>query len=100
MFFTWAARARENRIRFVGDAGAIEWTGGELRLERAGAVERLDYSAELEKTAVHRRVAGLFSGIVAALHRGGPGVVAGGPSPGGRRGGRGRARDSSGAPPD
>src|SRR5438874_7299334 len=54
MFFTWAARARENRIRFVGDTGAIEWTGGELRLERAGAVERLDYSAELEKTAYHR----------------------------------------------
>src|SRR5438093_1405149 len=47
MFFTWAARARENRIRFVGDAGAIEWSGGELRLERAGAVERLDCSAEL-----------------------------------------------------
>src|SRR2546422_4159987 len=47
---TWAARTRENCIRFVGDAGAIEWAGGELRLERAGAVERLDYSAELEKT--------------------------------------------------
>src|SRR6266581_3878586 len=31
MFFTWAARARENRIRFVGDEGAIEWTDGELR---------------------------------------------------------------------
>src|SRR3989442_373180 len=36
MFFTWAARARENRIRFVCDEGAIEWTGSELRLERAG----------------------------------------------------------------
>src|SRR5207302_409975 len=63
MFFTWAARARENRIRFVGDEGAIEWTGGELRLERAGAVERLDYSAELEKTAYHRWFAGLVEGI-------------------------------------
>src|SRR2546426_7596796 len=69
MFFTWAARARENRIRFVGDEGAIEWTGGELRLERAGAVERLDYSAELEKTAYHRWFAGLFEGFVAALDR-------------------------------
>src|SRR6058998_3481125 len=54
MFFTWAARARENRIRFVGDAGAIEWVDGELRLERAGKVERHDFSAELEKSAYHR----------------------------------------------
>jgi len=77
MFFTWAARTRENRIRFVGDAGAIDWTGGELRLERAGTVERLDYSAELEKTAYHRWFAGLFEGFVAALDRGDPGVAAG-----------------------
>ncbi len=77
MFFTWAARTRENRIRFVGDAGAIEWTGGELRLERAGAVERLDYSAELEKTAYHRWFAVLFEGFVAALDRGDPGAAAG-----------------------
>src|SRR5437016_4864169 len=77
MFFTWAARARENRIRFVGDEGAIEWTGGELRLERAGAVERLDYSAELEKTAYHRWFAGLFEGFVAALDRSDPGAAAG-----------------------
>jgi len=69
-------RAR-NRIRFVGDAGAIDWTGGELRLERAGTVERLDYSAELEKTAYHRWFAGLFEGFVAALDRGDPGVAAG-----------------------
>src|SRR5207247_3406665 len=77
MFFTWAARARENRIRFVGDEGAIEWTGGELRLERAGAVERLDYSAELEKTAYQRWFAGLFEGFVASLDRSDPGAAAG-----------------------
>src|SRR6058998_3517273 len=77
MFFTWAARARENRIRFVGDEGAIEWTGGELRLERAGAVERLDYSAELDKTAYHRWFAGLFEGFVAALDRSDPSAAAG-----------------------
>jgi len=59
------------------DAGAIDWTGGELRLERAGTVERLDYSAELEKTAYHRWFAGLFEGFVAALDRGDPGVAAG-----------------------
>src|SRR5438105_316952 len=76
MFFTWAARARENRIRFVGDTGAIEWTGGELRLERAGAVERLDCSAELEKTAYHRWFAGLFEAFVAALDRDDPGAAA------------------------
>ncbi len=33
MFFTWAARRRDNRIRFIGDAGSIEWLGGELYLE-------------------------------------------------------------------
>jgi len=77
MFFTWAARARENRIRFVGDSGAIEWTGGELRLERAGAVERRDYSAELEKTAYHRWFTDLFEGFVAALDRNDPSAAAG-----------------------
>src|SRR5439155_984353 len=70
MFFTWAARSRENRIRFVGDAGAIEWAGGELRLERAGVVERFDYSAELEKSAYHRWFTGLFERFVAALDHG------------------------------
>jgi predicted dehydrogenase len=67
MFFTWAARARENRIRFIGDAGAIEWVGGELRLERGGRVERHDYAAELEKSAYQRWFAGLFEAFVAAL---------------------------------
>jgi predicted dehydrogenase len=77
MFFTWAARARENRIRFIGDAGSIEWEGGELRLERAGAVERLDFSVELEKTAYHRWFACLFETFVAALDRGDPRAAAG-----------------------
>ena len=31
VFLTWAARQRENRIRFVGDEGMIEWVGGTLR---------------------------------------------------------------------
>src|SRR5207302_563829 len=44
MFFTWAARQRENRIRFAGEHGAIEWVGGELRLERGGRLERHDFS--------------------------------------------------------
>src|SRR5439155_64662 len=46
MFFTWAARQRESRIRFVGERGAIEWVGGELRLERDGRLERHDYAAQ------------------------------------------------------
>src|SRR5436305_290039 len=72
MFFTWAARRRENRIRFVGERGAIEWVGGELRLERDGTLERYDYSAELDKTAYQRWFAGLFESFVASLDRGDP----------------------------
>ena len=69
LFFTWAARARDSRIRFIGDSGMIEWVGGELRLERAGTVERQDCSAELEKAAYHRWFASLFEAFVAALDR-------------------------------
>lgn len=69
MFLTWAGRTRENRIRFIGDTGSIEWVGGELRLEHQGSVERLDFAAELEKTAYHRWFACLFEGFVAALDR-------------------------------
>lgn len=72
MFFTWAARRRENRIRFVGERGAIEWVGGELRLERDGTLERYDCSAELDKTAYHRWFAGLFESFVASLDQGDP----------------------------
>jgi len=74
MFFTWAGRTRENRIRFVGDAGMIEWVDGELRLERAGAVERLDFAAELQKTAYERWFACLFEAFVAALDAGDAGT--------------------------
>ncbi len=76
LFFTWAARARDNRIRFIGDAGMIEWVGGELRLERAGGVERQDCSAELEKAAYHRWFASLFEAFVAALDRRDPAAAA------------------------
>lgn len=72
MFLTWAARARENRIRFIGEAGSIEWVGGELRLERGGPPERLDFSAQLEKSAYHRWFACLFETFVAALDAGDP----------------------------
>src|SRR5213596_2662485 len=72
MFFTWAARQRENRIRFAGEHGAIEWVGGELRLERGGRLERHDFSAELDKAAYHRWFAGLFESFIASLDRGDP----------------------------
>jgi predicted dehydrogenase len=74
MLFTWAGRTRENRIRFVGDAGSIEWVDGELRLERGGTVERLDFAAELDKTAYHRWFACLFETFVAALDAGDAGT--------------------------
>lgn len=74
MFFTWAGRTRENRIRFVGDAGMIEWVDGELRLERGGAVERLDFAAELEKTAYPRWFACLFETFIATLDAGDAGT--------------------------
>src|SRR5438309_438001 len=32
LFFTWAGRTRENRMRFGWAAGTIEWADGELRL--------------------------------------------------------------------
>lgn len=76
LFFTWAGRVRENRARFVGDAGAIEWVGGELRLERDGVVERYDCSTELDKSAYHRWFAGLFEAFVAALDAGEPRATA------------------------
>jgi len=63
-------RARTHPL--LGDAGAIDWTGGELRLERAGAVERLDYSASSRRRRYHRWFAGLFEGFVAASDRGDP----------------------------
>ena len=72
MFFTWAARQRENRIRFAGEHGAIEWVGGELRLERGGRLERHDFPAELDKAAYHRWFAGLFASFIASLDRGDP----------------------------
>ena len=76
LFFTWAARTRDNRIRFIGDAGTIEWVGGELRLERAGTLERQDCSTELDKAAYHRWFASLFEAFVAALDRRDPAAAA------------------------
>ena len=70
IFLTWAARHRENRIRFIGESGTIEWVGGELRLEGSGRGERLDFTRELDKASYWRWFAGLFREFVAALDRG------------------------------
>ena len=69
MLLTWAARHRENRIRFIGEAGSIEWIGGELRLERDGRVERRDFTAELDKASYWRWFACLFRDFIAAMDR-------------------------------
>jgi predicted dehydrogenase len=63
MFVTWGARHRENRVRFIGECGTIEWIGGTLRLERDGSETSFDYSAELDK----RSYASWFSGLFAAF---------------------------------
>jgi predicted dehydrogenase len=72
VFCSWAARVRETRLRFVGDAGTIEWADGELRLERDGTVERRDGAAALDKAAYRGWFACLFEAFVAALDAGDP----------------------------
>ena len=69
MFLTWAARHRENRVRFVGDAGSIDWTGGVLRLERNGTVESFDFTAQLDKSAYPSWFGGLFGAFATAMDR-------------------------------
>ena len=70
MFLTWAARHRENRVRFVGERGSIEWVGGILRLERDGDVTSYDYSAELDKSSYPGWFAGLFGAFANAMDTG------------------------------
>jgi len=70
MFLTWAARHRESHVRFIGDAGSIDWIGGILRLERDGAVESFDYSAQLDKSAYPAWFAGLFNAFADAMDTG------------------------------
>jgi predicted dehydrogenase len=67
LFLTWAARHRENRIRFIGDTGMLEWVGGDLRLERAGRVERFDFTRELDKASYWRWFAALFRDFITAM---------------------------------
>lgn len=56
---TWAGGHRENRVKFVGDRGSIDWIAGIVtRTDRSGTQETIDFSAELDKRSyagwVHR----------------------------------------------
>lgn len=67
VFLTWAAHHRENRMRFLGEGGSIEWIGGALRLTGHGTAERLDFTRELDKASYWRWFACLFQDFIAAL---------------------------------
>jgi predicted dehydrogenase len=69
-FLTWAGRHRENRIRFVGDRGTIEWAGGLLTLETDGRIETLDFSAQLDKRSYAGWFAALFGDFRRAMDSG------------------------------
>ena len=70
MFLTWAARRRENEIRFTGERGSITWSGGILTLERDGEVETFDHTAELDKASYARWFADLFQDFAVAMDSG------------------------------
>jgi predicted dehydrogenase len=69
LLLSWAADRRENRIRFTGTDGSIEWSGGVLRLAgKHGPLER-DFSAELEKASYFRWFASLFHDFADRIER-------------------------------
>lgn len=71
MALTWAATHRENRVRFIGDRGTIDWQGGILTLERAGQPgETHDFSSQLDKRSYAGWFAALFRTFADALDRG------------------------------
>jgi predicted dehydrogenase len=70
MLLTWAARRRENEIRFIGERGSITWSGGLLTLERDGHVESFDHTAELDKASYAKWFAGLFQDFAVAMDSG------------------------------
>lgn len=70
LFLTWAGHRRENRIRFLGDRGAIEWAAGRLTLEADGRTETRDFTAQLDKRAYAGWFAALFRDFARALDAG------------------------------
>jgi len=71
MLLTWAAARRDNLVRFTGERGTIELVGGELRLDAGDMTERVDFSAQLQKTAYSGWFGRLFAEFVDALDSGG-----------------------------
>jgi len=67
LLLTWAGAGRENRIRFIGDRGQVEWRAGELRLESPAGTQTLDFSAALDKAAYPGWFAALFREFVPAV---------------------------------
>ena len=71
LMLTWSASHRENRVRFIGDRGTIDWQGGILRLERNGHTpESHDFSVQLDKRSYAGWFAALFSAFADAMDRG------------------------------
>lgn len=68
---TWAGQERENRIRFIGDQGMVEWVGGVLRLvRRDGMAETVDYAAQLDKREYAVWMSRLLGQFADAIDRG------------------------------
>ncbi len=67
---TWAGHRRENRIRFVGEYGMIEWSAGRLVWEGDGGTETLDFTAQLDKSAYAAWFAALFTDFADAMDHG------------------------------
>jgi predicted dehydrogenase len=70
LFLTWAGRIRENRIRFIGESGTIEWSSGLLTLERARHATTFDHTAELRKESYATWFADLFAAFADAMDTG------------------------------
>ena len=70
MLVTWAATRRENRIRFVGEKGTIEWAGTHLSLDSSSRKESVDFTAALDKRAYKEWFAALFARFTAAMDSG------------------------------
>lgn len=69
-FLTWAADRRDTRIRFIGEDGCIEWTGGILRRTGRRGEETVDFTPELDKRSYYRWFVKLFQEFAAAIDTG------------------------------
>jgi predicted dehydrogenase len=70
IFVTWAGRGRETTMRFWGERGTIDWTGGELSLDADGGAEHIDLTRALDKASYKEWFAGLFGRFADAMERG------------------------------